>query len=221
MGCVAVTPSARLALLLPLLLLCGCQLTGELVGAAAGGASAGATANPAVGIAVGVAVNAGINASFAYIQRKRQQAEQDAIATEVATMQAGEQRPWKINHVIPIGDEHGEVVVVRDIPNALAPCKALVFSVEFGERQGGHTALVQDRCMPRYRTLEVGACGAGYRAVGYVAVGHRGSRTSRRFGDRSGSAVITLAAHQSGLADMAGLHRPSTLRGRRCQWITP
>lgn len=132
MGCVAVTPSARLALLLPLLLLCGCQLTGELVGAAAGGASAGATANPAVGIAVGVAVNAGINASFAYIQRKRQQAEQDAIATEVATMQAGEQRPWKINHVIPIGDEHGEVVVVRDIPNALAPCKALVFSVESG-----------------------------------------------------------------------------------------
>ncbi|HUB14046.1 MAG TPA: hypothetical protein VMB34_19000 [Acetobacteraceae bacterium] len=133
MGRVAVTPCVRLAMFMPLIgVLCGCQFMGELVGAGAGGASAAATANPAVGIAVGVGVNAGIDATFAYIQRKRQQAEQDAITAQVATMQAGEQRPWKINHIIPVGNEHGEVVVVRDIPNALAPCKELAFSVDAG-----------------------------------------------------------------------------------------
>jgi hypothetical protein len=129
----AVTVYARPVLLIPLLAaLCGCQTAGALVAAGAGGASAAATANPAVGIAVGVGVNAGIDATFAYIQRKRQQAEQDAIAAEIATMQPGEQRSWKINHVIPVGNEHGVVVVVGNIPNALAPCKELTFSVDSG-----------------------------------------------------------------------------------------
>lgn len=132
MGRVAVTAAVRLALLACLLALGGCKFAGEIVGAGAGGASAAATANPAVGIAVGVGVNAGIDAAFAYIQRKRQQAEQDAIAGEVASMQPGQQRLWKIEHLIPIGNEHGEVTVVRDIPNALAPCKTLVFSVVSG-----------------------------------------------------------------------------------------
>ena len=128
-----VARALRLTALVSLMaVLCGCQLTGELVAAGAGGASAAATANPAVGIAVGVGVNAGIDATFAYIQRKRQQAEQDAIVGEAATMRPGERRPWKIDHVIPIGNEHGEVVVVRDIPNALAPCKQLAFSVDTG-----------------------------------------------------------------------------------------
>lgn len=127
------TPCARLALAIALMAaLCGCQTAGELVAAGAGGASAAATANPAVGIAVGIGVNAGIDATFAYIQRKRQRAEQDAIAAEIATMQPGEQRSWKIDHVIPVGNEHGMVVVVRDIPNALAPCKELAFSVDSG-----------------------------------------------------------------------------------------
>jgi hypothetical protein len=111
----------------------GCRLAGDLASAAAGGASAAATANPAVGIAVGVAVNAGIDATFAYIGRKRQQAEQDAIASEVATMAPGERRPWHIDHTIPIGNEHGEVRMTRDIPNRLTPCKELVFSVESGK----------------------------------------------------------------------------------------
>ena len=72
-------------LLLALLSVSGCRFTGDLIAAAAGGASGAATANPAVGIAVGVGVHAGIDATISYIVRKRQQAEQDAIATEVAT----------------------------------------------------------------------------------------------------------------------------------------
>ena len=132
LGGAAMIPARWWAPLLLLPLLGGCQFTGELVAAGAGGASAAATANPAVGIAVGVGVNAGIDAAFAYVARKRQQAEQDAIAATVATMQPGERRPWHIDHFIPVGNEHGDVAVVRDIPNALAPCKELVFSVESG-----------------------------------------------------------------------------------------
>jgi len=153
LGRVAVTLGLRLVVLMSLMAaLCGCQTVGELVAAGAGGASAGVTANPAVGIAVGVGVNAGIDATFAYIQRKRQQAEQDAIAGEVATMQSGEQRPWKINHIIPVGDEHGEVVVVRDIPNALAPCKELAFSVDSGSgKKVTHHWYTTDACQDTRR----------------------------------------------------------------------
>jgi hypothetical protein len=129
-------PRAPLARTLPVVLLLallgGCRFAGDLVAAAAGGASAAATANPAVGIAVGVAVNAGIDATVSYIGRTRQQAEQDAIAGVVATMAVGERRPWKIEHDIPIGNEHGEVEVTRAIANRLALCKELVFSVNSG-----------------------------------------------------------------------------------------
>jgi hypothetical protein len=122
-----------LPLALPLLIaLGGCRFGGELVAAAAGGASAAASANPAVGIAVGVAVNAGIDATVSYVIRTRQQAEQDAIAGEVATMHVGERRQWKIEHDIPIGNEHGEVQVTRIIATPLTLCKELVFSVESG-----------------------------------------------------------------------------------------
>jgi hypothetical protein len=117
---------------LALLLLGGCRLAGDLVAAGAGGGAAAATANPAVGVAVGVGVNAGIDATFDWIARKRQQAEQDAIAGEVAAMQPGDRRPWKVRHVIPIGNEHGEVAVVRVIANSLTLCKELAFSVDEG-----------------------------------------------------------------------------------------
>lgn len=115
---------------LVLVALTSCRTGGELVAAAAGGASAAATANPALGIAIGISVNASIDAGVNYFARKRQQAEQDAIASEVATMQEGDRRPWKIEHDIPIGNEHGTVEVVRSFATPLTLCKDLVFSVE-------------------------------------------------------------------------------------------
>jgi hypothetical protein len=127
-----VIPAAARLVPLILLLLGGCTFAGELVAAGAGGAAAAGTANPAVGIAVGVGVNAGIDATFAYVGRKWQQAEQDAIAGEIAAMQPGERKPWKIEHIIPIDNEHGEVEVVRAIDTKLTLCKELVFSVESG-----------------------------------------------------------------------------------------
>jgi hypothetical protein len=119
-------------LLLTLISVSGCRFAGDLLAAAAGGASGAATANPAVGIAVGVGVQAGMDATISYIIRKRQQAEQDAIATEVATMDDGERRPWKIEHDIPIGNEHGEVQVTRVFSALLTSCKEIAFSVESG-----------------------------------------------------------------------------------------
>jgi len=123
--CLAVAP-------LLLMALGGCRFIGEVVGAAAGGASAAATGNPAVGIAVGVALNSGIDATTDYIVRVRQRAEQDAIAAQAATMEVGESRHWRIDHTVPIGNEHGEVWVSRNIATPLTLCKELVFSVETG-----------------------------------------------------------------------------------------
>lgn len=140
-GFIAVTSAVRaVAVLLLLIALGGCRFTGDLVAAAAGGASGAATANPAVGIAVGVAVNSAIDAAFAYAGRKWQQGEQDALAAEVATMRVGEQRPWAVHHVIPIGNEHGTVEVTRDIVTPLTTCKELVFSVESGKAEDVHHA---------------------------------------------------------------------------------
>ncbi len=48
-------------------------------------------------------------------------------------MQPGERRPWEIRHIVPIGNEHGEVTVVRAIPSPLTLCKELVFSVDTGK----------------------------------------------------------------------------------------
>lgn len=115
-----------------LLALEGCRFAGELAGAAAGGAAAGASANPLVGVAVGVAVNSAVDATTNYIVRTRQQAEQDAIAAEVATMNVGDRRSWRIRHDIPIGNENGEVQVTRVITTPLALCKELAFSVDSG-----------------------------------------------------------------------------------------
>lgn len=133
-GFVAVTPAVR-AIAIPLLLigLGGCRFGGDLVAAAAGGASGAATANPAVGIAVGVTVNSAIDAAFAYVGRKWQQGEQDALAAEVADMGVGEQRAWAVHHFVPIDDEHGKVEVTRAIVTPLTTCKELAFSVESGK----------------------------------------------------------------------------------------
>ena len=122
--------------------LCGCRFAGQLVGAAAGGATAAASANPAVGIAVGVAVNSGIDATTSYIARRRQGAEQDAIAGEVATMEVGERRPWKIVHDIPIGNEHGEVHVVDVVTTPIATCKDVIISVADDDARQDYLAWV-------------------------------------------------------------------------------
>ena len=46
----------------------------------------------------------------------------------------GQTAPWKIEHDIPIGNEHGDVTVVSMLDNRLARCKEVVFTVIDGDK---------------------------------------------------------------------------------------
>jgi hypothetical protein len=118
---------------LPALLLAGCNAAPQIAGLVTGGAVGVSTGSPALGFAAGVAVDAATNAGMKYYGRSRQNAEQNAIADAAATLPAGARAPWHIDHTIPIGDEHGELEVTRVIANPLADCREIAFSVETGK----------------------------------------------------------------------------------------
>ena len=124
------------ACLFALLVLSGCKSIGAVSGAAVGVATGAGTTNPLVGYAAAVGTEAAVDALVNYIARKRQQGEQDEIAELVGRLPVGETAPWKIDHDIPIGNEHGEVTVVGLIDNALAPCREVMFTVADGDDEG-------------------------------------------------------------------------------------
>lgn len=127
-----------MAALVPLALLPGCTSIGSIAGAVTGAASGSGSANPALGYAVGIGTKAAVDSLQHYISRRRQQAEQDQIAAAVGTLPVGQGTAWRIRHRIPLfDDQHGYVTVVRDIPNALAPCKEVIFTVVAGKRPDG------------------------------------------------------------------------------------
>ena len=111
-------------------LLAGCTSAAEITGLAAGGIAGGATANPAVGYAVAVGTAAGADEAFKYFGRVRQRAEQNAIADAASGLAEGQLAPWSIHHDVPVGNEHGQVQVVRLIDTSLATCREIAFSVE-------------------------------------------------------------------------------------------
>ena len=124
----------RLGWLAGLLLVGGCSATGEIVGVVTGAAAGGATANPAIGFGVGVATAAASDYAQKIIARSWHGAEQDAIANTAALLPVGAAASWRIVHSVPIGNEHGELQVVREIENPLAPCKEVLFSVIAGKK---------------------------------------------------------------------------------------
>lgn len=124
----------RAAVLLMGLVLGGCHSLATLTGLAAGGVAGGATANPAIGYAVAVGVDAGAEYAFAYVGRVRQRAEQNAIAAAAGDLPEGTTAPWHIDHTIPVGNEHGEVQVVRLIDTPFAACREIAFSVQEGKQ---------------------------------------------------------------------------------------
>lgn len=127
--------SMRLAAcLMGALALSGCKSVPLIVGLVTGSAAGGATANPAVGFAVGVAASAATDSAVRYYGRRRQQAEQDAIAEVAGALPVGGRATWKIAHDIPLGDEHGELHAVRLIETPLATCKEIAFSVNDSDR---------------------------------------------------------------------------------------
>ena len=121
------------ALLAACLVLSGCKAIPEISAVVVGGAAGGATGNPAIGFAVGVATDAAANYVVRYYGRRRQEAEQDAIAEIAGQVPPGTEATWKIEHDIPIGDEHGTLQVVREIDNPLTACREIVFSVDEGK----------------------------------------------------------------------------------------
>jgi hypothetical protein len=134
-------------MLMGVLLLAGCKAVPQIAAIATGGAAGAATGSPAVGFAVGVATDAAANAAVKYYGRSRQHAEQDAIATAAADVPPGGRADWHINHLVPIGDEHGELHVVRWIENPLATCKQIVFSVDTGKGEKlKHAWFTADLC---------------------------------------------------------------------------
>ena len=140
LGCFAVRRSLFAAALLPAL--AGCKALPGVAGAVGGGLAGGASANPAVGLAVGIAIDAVAEYAFNYVGRTRQQAEQDAIAAVAANLPRDQAAVWRIRHDIPIGNEHGELRVVREITSPLAACKEIVFSVDDGSSRAWYTASV-------------------------------------------------------------------------------
>ena len=122
----------RVVLLLAVTYLAGCKAAPEIAGVVTGGTVGAATANPALGFAVGVATDAGANAGLRYVGRSRQGAEQDAIARVASDLPDGAEADWKIQHTIPIGNEHGQLRVTRTIRSPLAACKEIAFSVDEG-----------------------------------------------------------------------------------------
>ncbi len=132
-----IRPALAAAASLPLL--AACSAIGSGAGAIVGLASGVGSANPVLGTAVGLGTKAGVDALVRYVSRKRQQGEQDAIADRVGALPVGGTAGWRIEHTIPVGDEAGEVRVMRLIPNALAPCKEAVFTLRDGETSRSYT----------------------------------------------------------------------------------
>jgi hypothetical protein len=125
--------SAPALLLFAALLPAGCKSVPQIAAAVTGGTVGAATGNPALGFAVAVATDAAAHATVRYIGRTRQQAEQDAIAEVAGALAVGQSAKWRIEHDIPIGNEEGELEVVRVIDNPLAACKEIAFSVDEGK----------------------------------------------------------------------------------------
>lgn len=120
--------SVRLALA-GLLMLGGCSVVPQVTGLVAGAASGGATANPAIGFGVGVATVAATDYAMKHVTKSWHTGEQDAIAATAGNVAPGGKAPWRVVHSLPFGNEHGDLEVVRQIDNPLAPCKQVVFSV--------------------------------------------------------------------------------------------
>lgn len=123
----------RLAVLGGMVVLSGCASVARISAVVTGGVAGAASGSPAVGFAVGVATDAAANWAVRYVSRVRQGAEQDAIADVAGQMPMGAEADWKIEHTIPIGDEHGRLRIVRPIDTKLATCREIAFSVDEGK----------------------------------------------------------------------------------------
>lgn len=123
-----------------LALLAGCQSAGGLSGAVTGTATTALTANPALGAAVGIGTRAVVDSAVRFAGRRWHQAEQDALAAQVGSMQVGESRAWQALGDLPIGSKGGELRVVGQTETALTLCKEVLFSATPATNDAGAPA---------------------------------------------------------------------------------
>lgn len=135
------------------LLLCGLGLIsgcttssiGSAVGAVSGVASSAATANPVVGYAVGVSMQAATDATIKYVFREWTNEQQNLMAHLAGELPIGETQSWQITRVIPLGNEQGQLQVVREISNPLVVCREILFTVEDKEQTMPYLAAICKR----------------------------------------------------------------------------
>ncbi len=132
--------AGAVAALMAATLLGGCKSVPAIVGVVSGAAAGGGSASPAVGFAVGVGAATATGVAEKWYARSRGHAEQEAIARVAGGLPIGGRAPWRIRHIIPLGDEDGWVSVLGDIPNPLAPCRSFAFSIADGKAQRWYTA---------------------------------------------------------------------------------
>jgi hypothetical protein len=124
------------ACLVILLALSGCgsvltASTADVAGIAGAGVAGAVTKSPAGAAAIGLGVAAAANAGLASVERDVHGREQDRIAAAAGGLAPGAVGTWSVTHTIPIeDDEHGELVVTRDLGSAAFACKEIVFSVD-------------------------------------------------------------------------------------------
>jgi hypothetical protein len=132
--------AVRLAALALLALLGGCSSVSQISAVITGGVAGAATGSPAVGFAVGIATDAAANYAVRYVARVRQGAEQDAIAQVAGELPMGAEADWKIEHTVPIDNEHGQLRIIRAIDSPLAECREVAFSVADGKARHWFTS---------------------------------------------------------------------------------
>jgi hypothetical protein len=120
------------ALALAAVPLAGCHSLSDVVGAVTGTAAAAGSGNPALGVAIGVGTRAVADYGIRYVARRWHRTEQDTLAAIVGAMEVGEVRSWQVRHDLPIGNERGEVRLLRVIETPLARCKEALFSIASG-----------------------------------------------------------------------------------------
>jgi len=117
-------------------LMSGCQSIGAFAGAAAGISTGVVTSNPAIGVGVGIAVQAATDEAVKRVMKSFHDDQQMTIAATAGELPVGETKPWRVKHVLPFENGHGEVRVLREVASALATCREFAFSVIEGEKPG-------------------------------------------------------------------------------------
>ncbi|MGI4745492.1 MAG: hypothetical protein ACRYGI_11285 [Janthinobacterium lividum] len=130
-------------IVLAVLALQGCRSIGSGAGAVVGVAAGAASINPLVGTAAGLGTKAAVDALVLYLARVQQEEQQDTIAMVAGHLKVGQAAEWRITHVLPFGDAHGTLRVAGLIPNPLADCREIVFTVVDGYR---HADYVTTEC---------------------------------------------------------------------------